>query len=161
MWLHQCTWELSQGSSLWQSRDLLVQLMAVPRSPAVAGPLLCFCLVSGHHLANLRGSSNISACSFSSLSYICLLTLVLLSNIALSNMPPKSKKTLHTTPCFQFEGSYYIDTSLPLGLRWAGCHCQEVTNMVSHELRRQGLTLLSYIDDLGGVARSRPAADLH
>ena len=63
--------------------------------------------------------------------------------------------------CFQFEGRYYIDISLSVGLTWVASHCQEVTNMVSPELRREGLSLLNYIDDFGEIARSRPAADLH
>ena len=38
--------------------------------------------------------------------------------------------------CFLFEGRYFIDISLPFGLRWAASHCQDVTNLVSMELRR-------------------------
>ena len=41
-------------------------------------------------------------------------------------------------------------------------HCQAVTSLVSRELRRQGLTLLNYIDDFfGGVALSKSSADSH
>ena len=63
--------------------------------------------------------------------------------------------------CFQFEGRYYIDISLPFGLRWAASHCQDITNCVTRDLKRQGLTLLNYIDDFWGVAASRAAADQH
>ena len=37
--------------------------------------------------------------------------------------------------CFTFEGQFYLDISLLLGLRWAASHCQDATNLVSRELR--------------------------
>ena len=55
--------------------------------------------------------------------------------------------------CFQFEGRYFVDISLPFGLRWAASHCQDVTSLVAAELWRQGLTLLNYIDDFGVCGR--------
>ena len=56
--------------------------------------------------------------------------------------------------CFQFEGRYYIDVSLPFGLRSASSHCQDITNCVTRELGMQGFTLPNYIDDFWGVAAS-------
>ena len=61
--------------------------------------------------------------------------------------------------CFQFEGRYYFDVSLPFGLRCAVSHYQGVINCVTGELRRQGLTLLNYINDFRVVAKSKAAAD--
>ena len=53
--------------------------------------------------------------------------------------------------CFLFEGRYFVDISLPFGLRWAASHCQDVTNILAAKLRRRGATLLNYIDNfLGG-----------
>ena len=63
--------------------------------------------------------------------------------------------------CFLFEGRYFVDISLPFGLRWAASHCQDVTNIVAAELRRHGATLLNYIDEFGGVAVSSAIAHTH
>ena len=50
--------------------------------------------------------------------------------------------------CFAFEGSYYTNVSLPLGLCWVAAHCQ-VTSMITRKLTKQGTNVLSYIDDFG------------
>ena len=63
--------------------------------------------------------------------------------------------------CFLFEGRYFVDISLPFGLRWAASHCQDITNLMAAELRRRGVTLLNYIDDFGGVAASGALARKH
>ena len=53
--------------------------------------------------------------------------------------------------CFTFEGWFYVDISLPFGLRWAASHCQDATNLVARELRKRGISLHNYIDNfLGG-----------
>ena len=54
--------------------------------------------------------------------------------------------------CFTFEGSFYVDLNLPFCLRWAASHCQDVTSLVARDLTRQGLSILNYIDEFGGVA---------
>ena len=59
---------------------------------------------------------------------------------------------------FQFEGRYYTNISFPFRLRWVASHCQDVTNCIARELRRQGLALLNYIEDVG-VEESRATAD--
>ena len=56
--------------------------------------------------------------------------------------------------CFTFEGSVYVDLSLPFGLRWAAIHCQDVISLVTRDITRQGLPVLNYINDFGGVATS-------
>ena len=49
--------------------------------------------------------------------------------------------------CFNFQGAYDIDISLPFGLHWAVPHCQEVTCLITSALNNKGTTVLSYIDD--------------
>ena len=63
--------------------------------------------------------------------------------------------------CFRFKGRFYVDVSLPFVLRWVASHCQDVTNIVSRELRGRGISLLNYIDDFGGVTSSQSTADSH
>ena len=63
--------------------------------------------------------------------------------------------------CFNFEGAYYTDISLPFGLCWDSAHCQYVTSLITKELNRQGATVVSYIDDFGGVSTDQPTADTH
>ena len=63
--------------------------------------------------------------------------------------------------CFHFEGRFYIDVSVPFGLRWAASHCQDITNIISRELRGRGLSLLNYIDDFGSITSSWSTADSH
>ena len=33
----------------------------------------------------------------------------------------------HRPRCFSFDSSFFVDISLPFGLRWAASHCQDVT----------------------------------
>ena len=63
--------------------------------------------------------------------------------------------------CFIFEGWFFVDISLPFGLRWVASHCQDAINLVSREFWRRGLSLLNYIDDLGGVASSKLEGESH
>ena len=63
--------------------------------------------------------------------------------------------------CFGFNGSFYTDVSLPCGLRWAASHCQDVTSLITQELARQGSTVLSYIDNFGGIAQTQLTAATH
>ena len=60
--------------------------------------------------------------------------------------------------CFNFQEAYYSDTSLPFGLRWAAAHCQDVTSLITRELKRKGAAILSHIDDYGGVATDQASA---
>jgi hypothetical protein len=62
------------------------------------------------------------------------------------------------TGCCTPDG-YFIDISLPFGLRWAAACCQWVTNVVSHILQRHDLPVLNYIDDFGGVCASKQRAE--
>ena len=63
--------------------------------------------------------------------------------------------------CFQFEGRFFTIASLTFGLRWTASHCQDVTSVITRELGRQGLALLNYIDDFGGVAATEAEAACH
>ena len=56
--------------------------------------------------------------------------------------------------CFSFNGSFFMNISLPFGLRWAASHCQDMTSLITRELTRQGSTVLNYIDDWGGGSLS-------
>ena len=51
---------------------------------------------------------------------------------------------------FKVEGHYFIVISLPFGLRWVASFCQNVTGLVIRHLARQSVSILNYIDDLGG-----------
>ena len=62
--------------------------------------------------------------------------------------------------CFLFEGRYYINISLPFGLRWVASHCQDVISLVSREFRRQASSSITSTI-LGGVAASKSSADTH
>ena len=65
--------------------------------------------------------------------------------------------------CFTFNGSYYVDVSLPFGLHWTASLCQDVTSIITCELTRQGSKVLSYIDDFrgGGVAHDQATPATH
>ena len=52
--------------------------------------------------------------------------------------------------CFQEGGRYFMDASLPFGLRWAEVSCQATTSIITGHLNCQGFSLLNYIDDFGG-----------
>ena len=45
-----------------------------------------------------------------------------------------------------------MDISLPFGLRWAACCCQDTTFFITRALKEQGGTVLNYIDYFGGVS---------
>ena len=63
--------------------------------------------------------------------------------------------------CFNFQGAYYTDISLPFGIRWAAAHCQSVTSLITSELNRKGAAVLSYIDNFGGVATDQATSATH
>ena len=63
--------------------------------------------------------------------------------------------------CFNVNGVYYTNISLPFGLRWAAAHCQDVTSLVTRELNHGGATVLSYINDFGGVPTDQTTAATH
>jgi hypothetical protein len=60
--------------------------------------------------------------------------------------------------CCKTSQGYFIDLSLPFGLRWAAACCQRVTDVVSHILNRNNHCVLNYIDDFAGVAASATTA---
>ena len=63
--------------------------------------------------------------------------------------------------CYNFQGAYYTDISLPFGLRWAAAHYQDVTSVITRELNRKGAAVLSYIDDFRVVATGQATATTH
>ena len=63
--------------------------------------------------------------------------------------------------CFRFQGSYYMDISLQFGLCWVAAHFQDITSIITRELNRKGLAILSYIDDFGGIAMDQATAATH
>ena len=63
--------------------------------------------------------------------------------------------------CFTFNGAYYTDISLPFCLHWAAAHCKDVTNLITRELNSRGVTVLSYINDFGGIATYQATAATH
>ena len=63
--------------------------------------------------------------------------------------------------CFNFQGAYYTDISLPFDLRWPAAHYQDVTSLITREFNRKGAAVLSYIDGFGGVATDQATADIY
>ena len=63
--------------------------------------------------------------------------------------------------CFTFEGSFYVELSLPFGIMWSTSHCQDVTSLVARDLTRQGLSILNYIDNFGEVSSELTTAADH
>ena len=63
--------------------------------------------------------------------------------------------------CLQVQGRYFVDISLPFGLRWAAACCQDTTSFITRAFREQGGTVLNYIDDFGGLAGDHDTATLH
>ena len=59
--------------------------------------------------------------------------------------------------CFTF----HADISLPFGLHWAAAHCQDATSFITRELNSKGATVISYIDDFGGVTTDQATAATH
>ena len=60
--------------------------------------------------------------------------------------------------CFTVEGRTLTNISLPLSLRWAASHCQDITGLVARELGRKGLSILHYIDNCGCLASTKAEA---
>ena len=73
----------------------------------------------------------------------------------------------HTGPwrlalvCFNFQGAYYTDISLPFGLHYAAVHCQDVTSVITRELNKKGTAILTYINDFGVIATDQTTAATH
>ncbi len=65
--------------------------------------------------------------------------------------------------CIQDGRNFFIDVSIPFGMRWASYCCQRVTNLILHHLNKQRNALLCYIDDFCGVAvgHQQAQADFH
>jgi hypothetical protein len=62
--------------------------------------------------------------------------------------------------CIKTEQGFFVDVSLPFGLRWAAMACQRATNVVSHIMQKNGHKVLNYIDDFGGVASNEQQAQV-
>ena len=45
----------------------------------------------------------------------------------------------------------YIDASLPMGLRSASLCCQRASNAINHICRKNGISVVNYLDDFGGA----------
>jgi len=60
--------------------------------------------------------------------------------------------------CLKADTGYYVDISLPFGLRWACCCCDRVTRLIVNELTKQGVNVLCYVDDFAGVAPCKKSA---
>ena len=54
-----------------------------------------------------------------------------------------------------------MDVSLLFGLHWVAACCQGVTSIIIRKFTGQGLSLLSYIDDFGGMASTKAEATSH
>ncbi len=54
----------------------------------------------------------------------------------------------------QFNGKFYIDTSLSFGARWSAAGCQRVTDAVKYIMAKAGHTVINYIDDIVGLAQT-------
>ena len=63
--------------------------------------------------------------------------------------------------CFNFQGAYYTYISFSFGLHWAAAHCQDVTSLITRELSSMGATVLSYVDDFGGIVTDQATAATH
>ena len=57
----------------------------------------------------------------------------------------------------EWGGQYYIDTSIPFGLRTGALICQKVTNAFTYIMAKQGIDIVNYIDDLAGCAEPESA----
>ena len=54
-----------------------------------------------------------------------------------------------------------MNISLLFILHWMGACCQDISNLIVRKLTSQGLSLLSYTDDLGGMASTEAEATSH
>jgi len=50
----------------------------------------------------------------------------------------------------EWEGQYYVDISIPFGLRTGALICQKVTNAFAYIMTKYGVDIVNYIDDLAG-----------
>ena len=57
--------------------------------------------------------------------------------------------------CFMVKGKFYADISLLFCLQWATASCQDTTWLVARHLQGQGVSILHYIDDFGGVTAQK------
>lgn len=63
---------------------------------------------------------------------------------------------------FHWDGEFYADISLPMGLRSAVYICQRITSAIRFIAHKHGLLTLNYIDDFpGGQLASRAEANTH
>ena len=70
--------------------------------------------------------------------------------------------------CFSDRGRYYIDASLPFGMRWVADSCQDAMAIIASHLNSRGAHILNYINDFGEgreeggwVASSKAEAQAH
>ena len=59
---------------------------------------------------------------------------------------------------FHWNGCYYFDVVLPMGLRSASMACQRITSGISYICSQHGFDVLNYLDDFQGVEVSDKAA---
>ena len=48
---------------------------------------------------------------------------------------------------YQWDGQFYFDIRLPMGLRSAALCCQRFTNLLAHICRKQSIEVVNYLDD--------------
>ena len=63
--------------------------------------------------------------------------------------------------CLKAQGKYFVDMSLPFGLCWVAACCMDVTTLITRALMEEGIKVLAYIDDFGGVAQGKNLAGRH
>ena len=63
--------------------------------------------------------------------------------------------------CLKVQGRYFMDISLPLGLRWPAPCCHDVTLFVVRAIKEEGGRAVNYINDFGGVAMDEQTAVHH
>jgi hypothetical protein len=59
---------------------------------------------------------------------------------------------------FAWDQDYYIDVSIPFGIRWGAMACQRTTNGIRYIQERQSRDTLNYIDDFLGVESTQQEA---
>ena len=52
---------------------------------------------------------------------------------------------------YKWKGALYVDCALVMGLRSAALNCQRLTNAVSHILKKKGVDVVNYLDDIAGA----------
>ena len=63
--------------------------------------------------------------------------------------------------CLKVQGHYFVDLSLPFGLRWAASCCQDTTSFINRALREQVGMVLNYNGDFEGVVTYHHTATQH